>query len=142
MKKLLSKKEFETIYKKVPRVCVELVIFKDKKFLLTKRSIYPFKNFWHFPGGGILLREKISEAIQRVAITELGVKVIPEKLLGYFEIPNDGYRHAVSLVFKCKVAGKKEPLALEGSSEVKFFSKPPRKTVPYHKKFLNTYVKK
>lgn len=141
MRKLLSNKEFEKIYRKVPRICVELVIFKGKKFLLTKRSIYPFKGFWHFPGGGVLFKEKVSETIQRVATKELGVKVAPEKLLGYLEIPKDGYRHGVSLVFKCRIVGKKEPTALEGSTEVSFFSKTPMKTVPYHKKFLERFQK-
>ncbi len=52
MKKfLLTKKEFEYIYHKVPRLCIDLIIVKEKKILLTKRSIEPFINFWHFPGG-------------------------------------------------------------------------------------------
>ena len=136
MKKFLTKKEFKNIYTKVPRACIELVIFKGKKVLLTKRSIYPYKKYWHFPGGGILFREKINDTIQRVAKTELGVKVIPEKLLGYLETTRDGYRHGVSFAFKCRIPGKKQPQALEGSTEVKFFDKIPPKTVPFHKRFL------
>src|SRR3989337_1057838 len=97
----LSKEEFNKIYSKVPRICVDLIIVKDKKILLTKRSIHPFKGRWHIPGGGVLHREKIEQAIHRIAKTELGIKVNPKKLLGYLEILRDGpYRHTILLEFK------------------------------------------
>mgnify|MGYP001558038724 CR=1 FL=1 len=141
MKKKLTEKEFKSIYTRVPRACVELVIIQKNKVLLTKRSIYPFKDFWHLPGVGVLFREKINDAIKRAGRKELGVKVIPQKFLDYSEYLHDGYRHDVSLVFKCKLSRNKKPKPLEQASEVKFFNKIPKKTVPAHRKFLKTHLK-
>ncbi|MEX2017034.1 MAG: NUDIX domain-containing protein, partial [Candidatus Pacearchaeota archaeon] len=58
-RKKLNDKQWNTIYSKVPRLCIDLIIIKDKKVLLTKRSISPFKGLWHFPGGGVQHRETI-----------------------------------------------------------------------------------
>ena len=140
-KKLLSKKKFKSIYTKVPRLCVELVIIKNGKILLTKRSIPPLKGFWHIPGKGVLFREKIKESIARTAKKELGIKVYQEKFLGYAESLKDGFRHGVSLIFKCKIDKNQKLKTLEGASEFKFFNKLPKKIVPFHKKFLKIHFK-
>lgn len=79
MKKRLTKKEFKSIYTRVPRLCVEIVIIDNKGILLTKRSIEPFEGLWHVPSGGMLFKETVNEALKRVAKCELGVKVIPQK---------------------------------------------------------------
>ena len=141
MKKRFTKKEFRYIYIKVPRLCVEIIIVQNRRFLLTKRSIYPFKGLWHFPGIGVLFREKIDDAIKRAGKEELGVKVIPQKFLGYSEYLYDGFRHSVSLVFKCKIQGNKKPRPLEQADEIKFFNKIPKNIIPYHKIFLKTHLK-
>ena len=83
----------------------------------------------------------MEESVQRVAKTELGVRVILEKFLGYFENTKDGYRHSISLVFKCKILGKKDPKPLEQASEIKFFDKLPKKIVPKHKQFIIEHLK-
>ena len=141
MKKKLTEKEFKSIYTRVPRACVELIILKGKKILLTKRSIEPFKGFWHFPGGGVLYKEKIKATIDRVAREELGIEVIPQKFLGYMESLNDGFRHGVALTFKCKIIKNQQPKALEQADEIKFFKKIPKQIVPTHRKFLKTHLK-
>lgn len=138
-KNFLSKKRFKSIYTQVPRLCVELVIIKNGKILLTKRSIPPFKNFWHVPGKGVFHGEKIKEALNRTAKEEVGIKIYSEKFLGYAECLKDGFRHGVSLIFKCKIAKDQKPRILEGASDFKFFKKLPKKIVPFHKKFLKTH---
>ena len=141
MRKKLTEREFKSIYTKVPRLCVELIIIQGGKILLTKRSIEPFNGLWHIPGKGVLYREKIKEAIDRVAKEELGIRVYQEKFLGYVEYLNDGFRHSVSLAFKCKIKGNQQPKILEQTDEIKFFNKIPKKIIPYHKKFLKTHLK-
>lgn len=142
MKKKLTEKEFKSIYTKVPRLCVELIIVNNKGVLLTKRSITPFNGLWHLPGVGVLFREKINDAIKRAARDELGVKIIPQKFLGYEEYLHDGFRHSISLLFKCRISGDQQPRALKQASEFKFFNKIPKTIIPYHKKLLNTSLKK
>ena len=136
-RKKLTEANFKKIYSTVPRLCVDLIIVKDKKFLLTKRSIIPFKGLWHFPGGSVLYRETIKQAISRVAKAELGVKVIPQFFLGYMEGLYDGYRHTISLVFRCKLGKNQKPQTLEQANKLKFFSKIPSKVIIWgQKKFL------
>lgn len=142
MKKKLTEKEFRSIYTKVPRVTVQLIIINEKRVLLTKRSIPPFNGLWHFPGGGLLYREKIKETISRIAKKELGIKVSLQKFLGYTEELNDGFRHNISLVFECKIVGKQKPKALEQASAVQFFDKIPKNIAPENKKFLKIHLQK
>ncbi len=141
-KKLLSNKEFNYIYSKVPRICVDLIIVKNKKILLTKRSISPFKGLWHLPGGGVLYREKVEDAVNRIAKTELDINVKIQKFLGYLEILREGsHRHAIALQFKCKIKGK-NPKKVEQASEFRFFSKIPKNTILKQKDFLKNNWKK
>lgn len=133
----LSQREFDTIYSKVPRAGVDLLIIRRKEILLAKRSIPPFMGFWYLPGGGVFHREKVNNAIRRIAKEELGIKVKPQKLIGYVEILKDGpKRHTLLLEFKCKIVGNKQPKAVEQASECKFFSKIPEHTIPQQKRFI------
>ena len=74
-KKPLTFEEFKTIYSKVPRLTVEVIVKTDKGILFTKRLIPPYVGSWHFPGGTVYYKETITDAIERVAQDELGVKV-------------------------------------------------------------------
>lgn len=84
----LSQKEFREIYKKVPRLTVEIIIKNSKGIYLTERSIEPCKGLWHLPGGTVRFGEPLVEAVKRIAKRELGVEVIKTKLLGYIEYPS------------------------------------------------------
>ena len=76
MPQKLPLKTFRSIYSQVPRLCVDLVVLNNQhEVLLTFRSIPP-KNLWHLPGGTVLFGETPTATIQRVALEELGQKVI------------------------------------------------------------------
>jgi hypothetical protein len=47
----LSEKKFWDIYKKVPRLTVEIILKSEKGIYLTERQIEPCKGLWHFPEG-------------------------------------------------------------------------------------------
>lgn len=142
-KKFLTLKDFNFIYSKVPRLCVDLVIIKDKKVFLTKRSIPPFKGLWHLPGGGVLHKERINDAILRVAKKELGIKVKIINFLGYLEVLKDGpYRHSIALEFKCEILNGEKPNLLQQANDYNFFIKIPKNTVPQQKQFLKKNWKK
>ena len=76
MPKKLPYKEFLSIYRKVPRLCVDLVVKNKNGVLLTKRDIKPSKGMWHIPGGTILYDESVKDAIKRVAKEETGLKPV------------------------------------------------------------------
>ena len=84
--KRLPFEEFKSIYSKVPRLCVDLIVQKDNGIVLIKRAIEPSLGKWHFPGGTVLLGESLEDTIHRIAKEELNIKVSIEKLLGYMEL--------------------------------------------------------
>lgn len=137
--KRLPFKEFKYIYSKVPRTTVEIVLVINGAVVLTLRDIEPYKGYWHTPGGTLYYKERMEDAVKRVAKEELGVEVEIDEFLGFWTIPewkmNEGFSHAVGLVHKVKMkAGK-----LRGSNQgakVKLFKKLPSKMVNEQKEFL------
>lgn len=92
--------QFKSIFAKVPRLCVDLVVKNNQGIVLTKREIKPAKGKWHLPGGGVLFGEPLEQAVQRVALEEIGVRVKAQKILGVMEFfgEND-FGHGVSVVY-------------------------------------------
>ncbi len=43
-------KVFKQIEKFIPFPSVDVFILKDDKVILTKRSIPPYRGYWHLPG--------------------------------------------------------------------------------------------
>lgn len=107
----LSQEEFDSIYSKVPRLTVEIVVKnKSGKIYLTRRAIEPCKGKWHLPGGTVRYGEPMVDAVRRITKRELGVDVKTLKNVGYIEYPshyNKGLDSPVGIVF--------EVLSFEGS---------------------------
>ena len=55
----LSDEEFYSIYSKVPRLALDVVIRSDEGILLSLRAIEPHKGLWHLPGGTVYRGETI-----------------------------------------------------------------------------------
>lgn len=85
----LTQKEFGSIYSKVPRLTVEIVV-KNKvgAIYLVKRAIEPCKGKWHLPGGTVRFGEPMIEAAKRIAERELSISVQDLELKGYIEYPS------------------------------------------------------
>lgn len=144
-KKPFSPEEFKAIYSKTPRLCVDLVIKTPKGFVLSLRDIEPYKGKWHLPGGTVLYREKITDAIKRVAKEETSSKVKIKELLGYIEFPSEenerGYGYTVSMAFLCFAEGTGlNPN--EQSSEIRIFRKLPPNIIREQGLFLGSVWKK
>ncbi len=108
----LPKEEFLAIYRRVPRLCVEVVIADPERGVLLKlRDIPPNVGAWHIPGGTVLFGEPLTEAVKRVARDELSLEVKAGDLLGYIEYPShyeNGLDSPVGLAFRS------HPLADDG----------------------------
>ena len=131
--------EFKSIYSRVPRICVDLIIKNEQGVLLTLRQANGWVGQWHLPGGTIYIGETVQDAIDRVADEELGIKLKVEKLLNFMEYLSEkkerGYGQSISLAFLCT------PL----SSDIKidnqvgkygFFKTLPDKTIEEQARFL------
>jgi hypothetical protein len=103
----LPKAEFDAIFRRVPRLCVEVVIVDPHKgVLLTLRDIPPNIGAWHIPGGTVLFGETVVDAVARVAQDELDLTVRAGELLGYIEYPShytNGLDSPVGLAFRSDV---------------------------------------
>ncbi len=138
--KKLPLKTFLSIYRQVPRLTIELIVKTNQGVLLSKRSIPPYKGYWHIPGGTILLHEKITSALNRIALEETGLKLKVLKLLGPIEYHYDGGdRHTVGLAYLCEPLSGKPKGSTQGE-EIRFFKSIPSKTIATQKKFLKTLV--
>ncbi len=101
----LTAEEFKSIYSKVPRTTVEIILKSPKGIYLTLRDIEPCKGKWHLPGGTVYFGESLNGAVQRIAKKELGIDVITGsiKYAGYIEYPghyNAGIDHPIGLAFE------------------------------------------
>ena len=128
--------EFQEIYSKVPRLCLDLVVKNHQGVLLTLRNIEPAKGFWHIPGGTLLYDESIEQAIQRIALDELGTGVVVKRLLGFIDWfgTKQGLGRPVSLEFLVEPTGQIK--IGSQASKFRFFKQIPVKTIKEHANFL------
>lgn len=137
----LSKKEFEYIYNRVPRFCVEAVIKTEKGIIFTKRNIEPAKGTWHIPGGTVLKGETLVNAIKRIVKLELGIDIFVEKMIEVAEPKLKNYsKHVVSIVFLARPKNKKLNFVLDKYADnVGVFDKFPKNTLKYHVDIIKKY---
>ena len=105
----LSEAEYQEVFAKVPRLTVEVVVQGPSGVLLTKRTSGPCAGLWHLPGGTVRFGEPLTDAIRRVASTEMGLEIQAGPFLGYIEYPShylNGLDSPVGLAFLCHVAGE------------------------------------
>ncbi len=137
----LSQKEFETIYSKVPRLTVEIIIQNNLgEIYLTKRAIEPCKGKWHLPGGTVRYAEPMTDTVKRIAKRELGIDVKKLKNVGYIEYPShykNGLDSPVGMVFE--VLNFVGSLSLNEESQTgQWFNKLPPKMHEEQDEFLLT----
>lgn len=139
----LSSEDFEYIYSRVPRLCVDLVVKTPAGIVLTLRKLPSWQGCWHTPGGAVLYGETIQQAIQRVARTEIGVEVEIEKLLGYMEFPSErkerGFGWSISMFFLCRATSENFILNNDDASEIKVFPQLPEKMIEEQRVFLESH---
>jgi ADP-ribose pyrophosphatase YjhB (NUDIX family) len=135
----LPKPEYDAIFSRVPRLCVEVVIVTPtREVLLTRRDIPPNVGAWHIPGGTVLFAEPVVQAVRRVALDEVGFEVEVGELLGYIEYPshyNRGLDSPVGLAFRAEVVGG-PPAPDELSDGSAWFSRLPAGLYEEQREFL------
>ncbi|OGE31374.1 hypothetical protein A2631_06040 [Candidatus Daviesbacteria bacterium RIFCSPHIGHO2_01_FULL_44_29] len=135
-KRPFSYEEFKQVYSKVPRLCVDLIIQDPKgQVLLLRREEEPSVGMWHLPGGTVLFREEVEQAIKRIAQEEVGVAVRVEGLVGFIEFLNEerGNQafHSLSLAVVCSIQEK-----ISRTPKRQFFKVVPENTIKEQGLFL------
>lgn len=110
----LPQAEFDSIFSRVPRLTVEVVLATPEHgVLLQVRDAGPCEGLWSLPGGTVRFAEPLTDAVRRVARDELELTITVHELLGYIEYPshyNNGLDSPVGLAFSVsKLAGPEDP---------------------------------
>lgn len=86
-----------------------LLVEKDGKFLLVKRTKKPFTGYWAFPGGHVDEGETPYEAATRELKEETGLEAdIEEHEVHYSEQEADVAHRHLSHVFRARIKGGQE----------------------------------
>ncbi|MBI3494941.1 NUDIX domain-containing protein [Candidatus Saccharibacteria bacterium] len=133
----LTSEEFRTIYSKVPRLTVEIIVKSEKGILLTLRDIEPYKGMWHLPGGTVHFDERLPDAVVRVAKKELGINVMSSKFVDYIEYPTHlqhSFDSPVGMAFLVEYDG--EIKTDRQASEAQWFLEAPANIVTEQSAFI------
>jgi len=111
---MIPKDVYASIHSLMPIACVDLVIEYEGKILLVRRWDEPLKDRWFIPGGHLQRDEVVTQAVKRIARTEVGLDLREEiKLVDYMDLffTTDPFGHGkgtrtVSLVFKAAPRGE------------------------------------
>ncbi len=141
--KPLTSEEFKTIYSKVPRFCLELIVRTSEGIVLTLRRLPTWNNQWHIPGATLFYGERVDDAVQRIAHDELGISVIVDELLGYNEYPSEqkerGFGWSVGLIFLCHPADQDQQMRPnDEASMIRAFREIPENIIKEHAIFLRS----
>lgn len=143
-KKPLTDEDFEYIYGKVTRLTVDVVVKVGDSIVLVKRKAKSWNGTWHIPGGTVLYREKLTDAVLRIAKEELGLDVRVEKFIDYIEYPSEeatrGYGYSISMAFLCTPTVEMNNPNWEGEG-IKLFSKLPSKFIDDQRSVLVNVLK-
>jgi 8-oxo-dGTP diphosphatase len=136
----LPKADYDAIYRRVPRLCVEVVVAApDLGVLLSLRDIPPNEGAWHIPGGTVLFGESLTDAVKRVTLDELGLEADVGALLGYIEYPShyeNGLDSPVGLAFRTEPVGG-PPSADELPDGCEWFARLPAGLYEEQREFLS-----
>jgi ADP-ribose pyrophosphatase YjhB (NUDIX family) len=108
---------FRQIEKYMPFPSVDIVILKDQKIILTKRTIAPYRGYWNLPGSVILKNEKIVDTVKRSSNEELGIEVVNPTFIGNYETFTK-FRHYITHLFATKHKSGKIKLDFQSSRAI------------------------
>jgi ADP-ribose pyrophosphatase YjhB (NUDIX family) len=135
--------EFTSIYSRVPRLSVDLLLRTPEGILLTKRSTDPCKGQWHIPGGTVLFGERLVDAVHRIAKGELGITVEVGNHVGFIEyakLAASGYfGWSMAVVYEVVMTGGELTGSFQGT-EMGYFKTVPKNMIPDQADFMTGIV--
>ncbi len=117
----IPEKEFLKMWKIKPMAATDIVAYKGKNILLTKRAVKPFKGKWVLPGGLMESGETIEKTALRELKEETGFTGKIERVIGIYSGPKRDPRGTTITVAYIVKLGKKIGKHDRESSEVCFF---------------------
>jgi ADP-ribose pyrophosphatase YjhB (NUDIX family) len=76
---------WKDVLKKMPIPCVDVIVHRDREFLMGWRSIPPYKNVWALVGGRILRGESLRAAAVRHCLKS-GLRISEVQFIGVYPV--------------------------------------------------------
>ena len=133
----ILRKEYDFIFSKVPRLCVDIIVETNKGIILTKRAIEPNKGKWHLPGGRVFFKESLKDAAKRKAREELDIDIKIKEQLGTMEFHDEGEIFSVSVVFLAEALSEDIKID-DNAEEIIITSSLPEDMISQHKEFIES----
>jgi 8-oxo-dGTP diphosphatase len=133
------------------KVAVDAIVFGYSKndgvsILLIKRKYPPYKNSWAIPGGFILEKESLEDAVKRELLEETGIKVNYLEQLYTFGAPQrDPRQRIISIAYFALVKSSqfRQLKASTDAEEAQWFSISKLPTLAFdHKQILQTAIER
>ncbi len=87
--------------------CVVLLIERDRKLLLVRRRIDPYRGWWDIPGGFLEEDEHPREGAVREAREETGLRIAIDELVGVY-LDRSGDYYTLNLAYRTHVVAGRE----------------------------------
>jgi len=128
---------------KTPFTVTDVIIEKDKKIILLRRNIEPYRGKLTFPAGFVEYGETVEHAAVRETIEETGLKVKLKEILGVYSNPKrDPRLHSSTVVFIADVVSGKLKKSFEGEPDWYPLNKINFSDMGFdHGKILKDYIK-
>ena len=88
-----------------PKPTTSIILAKESKVLLLKRSQEPFKGYWVLPGGYVEHDEDPQVTIVRETKEETGLHVIIRGIVWVYLIDTDPRGNSIDIVFEGTISG-------------------------------------
>lgn len=125
---MLEDTTFKTILNSTPLISIDILVMKNGKVLLGKRSNKPAQGYFFSTGGRIYKNETIYNAMSRIAFNELNIELkSTPKFIGVFEhfyddsIYENISTHYVNIAYEYEIEEIPD-LPNEQHSEYKWFT--------------------
>jgi 8-oxo-dGTP diphosphatase len=129
------------VYYHNPVPAAGVVIQKDGKILLVKRTFEPYKGDWCLPAGFMEYDESPEQCAIRETKEELNVDVELEGLFGVYSGKDDPRTHAVLVMYWAKITGG-ELKPGDDAQEIRYFGKdeiPPNIAFLAHRQIIKEF---
>lgn len=130
--------------RRMPQVCVELIIEYEEGVLLCHRTREPARGEWFWPGSRLYKGEKLRTAANRVAEEELGVDIGLENQIGAYAhlwessaIDGVDSRHTVNVVYRATLKDDPGTITLDDQYDgYRFITEVDPELHPYVRQYL------
>jgi nucleotide sugar dehydrogenase len=126
-----------------PAVAVNIIVKVERKILLIKRRLEPFKGLWSLPGGYVEYGETVEDAAKREVKEECGLDIQPSRIVGlYSDLKRHPWKHAVAICYAAKkVKGQIKSRSKEGNVDFFEINRIPKELAFDHAKMIKDYIR-